>query len=127
MTPAAYLRKLLENGYPSADWDKDVVCTPIANKFTSNRPFRPEGERPAPRYQGLHDVLRDACPDAWGQALLRREHNLPEGTDMARYLILAGNADRWGALAVGTRPAPSVALSSPKLSQLPALVEELAA
>ena len=93
-----------------------------------NLPFRPDDERPAPRYNGLHDVLRDACPDAWGQALLRREHNLPGGTPPARYLILASNADRWGALAVGTRPAPSVAqLSSPRLRQLPLLVRELAA
>lgn len=93
-----------------------------------NLPFRPEDDRPAPRYNGLHDVLRDACPDAWGQALLRREHNLPEGTPPARYLILASNADRWGALTVGTRPDPSVAhLSHPKLLQLPLLVQELAA
>lgn len=93
-----------------------------------NLPFRPEDDRPAPRYNGLHDVLRDACPDSWGQALLRREHNLPEGTLLARYLILASNADRWGALAVGTRPAPSVAqLSNPRLLQLPLLVRELAA
>ena len=93
-----------------------------------NLPFRPGDERPAPRYNGLHDVLRDACPDAWGQALLRREHNLPQGTHLSRYLILANNADRWGALAVGTRPAPSVAeLSNPRLFQLPLLVRELAA
>ncbi len=93
-----------------------------------NLPFRPEYDRPASRYNGLHDVLRDACPDAWGQALLRREHNLPEGTPPARYLILAGNADRWGALAVGTRPVPSVAqLSNPRLLQLPLLVRELTA
>jgi hypothetical protein len=93
-----------------------------------NLPFRPEEDRPASRYNGLHDVLRDACPDAWGQALLRREHNLPEGADMARYLLLAGNTDRWGALAIGTRPAPPVAqLSTPKLLQLPLLVRELAA
>jgi serine/threonine-protein kinase HipA len=93
-----------------------------------NLPFRPVDDRPAPRYNGLHDVLRDACPDAWGQALLRREHNLPEGTPLARYLILAGNTDRWGALAVGTRPVPSVAqLSNPRLRQLPLLVRELAA
>lgn len=93
-----------------------------------NLPFRPGDERLAPRYNGLHDVLRDACPDAWGQALLRREHNLPERTHLSRYLILANNADRWGALAVGTRPAPSVAeLSNPRLFQLPLLVRELAA
>jgi serine/threonine-protein kinase HipA len=93
-----------------------------------NLPFRPEDERLAPRYNGLHDILRDVCPDSWGQALLRREHNLPEGTRLARYLILASNADRWGALAVGTRRAPSVAeLSSPSLPQLHMLVRELAA
>lgn len=93
-----------------------------------NLPFRSGNEQPAPRYDGLHDVLRDACPDAWGQALLRREHNLPEGTNLARFLILAGNADRWGALAIGTRPAPSVAqLATPKLTQLSKLVRELAA
>lgn len=93
-----------------------------------NLPFLPEIERPAPRYNGLHDVLRDACPDSWGQALLRREHKLPEGTPLARYLILANNTDRWGALAVGTRPVPSPAqLSTPKLFQLPLLVRELAA
>jgi len=93
-----------------------------------NLPFRPEGDWSAPRYNGLHDVLRDACPDAWGQALLRREHHLPEGTRLAHYLTLSNNADRWGALAVGKRPTPSVAqLSSPKLLQLPLLVRELSA
>jgi serine/threonine-protein kinase HipA len=71
-----------------------------------NLPFRPDGERAAPRYHGLHDVLRDARPDAWVQALLRREHNLPEGSHITRYLLRAGNADRWSALAVGTRPMP---------------------
>ena len=93
-----------------------------------NLPFRPEIDRSAPRYNGLHDVLRDACPDAWGQALLRREHNLPEGAPASRYLILASNADRWGALAVGTRPAPSVAqLASPRLPGLSLVVQELVA
>ncbi|GGY26311.1 type II toxin-antitoxin system HipA family toxin [Pseudoduganella albidiflava] len=91
-----------------------------------NLPFRPDTEWTAERYQGLHDVLRDACPDAWGQALLRRVHNLPEGAPLQRYLVLAGNTDRWGALAVGTGKKPSVAeLASPKLPQLSLLVEEL--
>jgi serine/threonine-protein kinase HipA len=93
-----------------------------------NLPFRPAHECAAPRYQGLHDVLRDACPDAWGQALLRREHNLPDGTPLARFLMLANNTDRWGALAVGTRPTPSVVeLAHPKLFKLTLLVQELAA
>lgn len=91
-----------------------------------NLPFGIDTEWTAARYQGMHDVLRDACPDAWGQALLRREHNLPEGTPLLRYLVLASNADRWGALAVGSGKKPSVAeLASPKLPQLPLLVEEL--
>ncbi len=93
-----------------------------------NLPFRPEAEWSAPRYGGLHDVLRDACPDAWGQALLRRQHNLPAGTPLFRFLLLAGNADRWGALAVGTGRKPSIAvLASPKLPQLESMVRELAA
>ena len=29
-----------------------------------NLPFRPEDERPATRYNGLHDIQRDACPDS---------------------------------------------------------------
>ena len=93
-----------------------------------NLPFRALLEVPAPRYQGLHDVLRDACPDAWGQALLRREYGLPEDTPAARYLMLAGNGERWGALAVGTGRKPSnVALATPALPLLGALVQELAA
>jgi len=93
-----------------------------------NLPFQPDVEAAAPRYNGLHDFLRDACPDGWGQALLRREHNLPQHTPLVRYLVLASNADRWGAIAVGTRPKPSVAaLATPKLPQLYKVIEELAA
>jgi serine/threonine-protein kinase HipA len=93
-----------------------------------NLKFRPDVAQAAPRYGGLHDVLRDACPDAWGQALLRREHGLPDGTPALRYLTLSSNAERWGALAVGSGRRPSVAaLASPRLPQLAVLVEELAA
>lgn len=93
-----------------------------------NLPFAPETDKEATRYGGLHDVLRDACPDAWGQALLQREHNLPSSTPMSRYLLLASNADRWGALAVGTARKPSIAeLQRPRLPQLSLLVEELGA
>lgn len=91
-----------------------------------NLPFQPDVEVSAPRYAGLHDVLRDACPDGWGQALLRREHDLPQHTTPARYLALASNADRWGAIAVGPRPKPSVAaLGAPRLPQLKQVIEEL--
>ena len=93
-----------------------------------NLPFAPETDKEATRYGGLHDVLRDVCPDAWGQALLQREHNLPSSTPMSRYLLLASNADRWGALAIGTARKPSIAeLQRPRLPQLSLLVEELGA
>jgi serine/threonine-protein kinase HipA len=93
-----------------------------------NLPFIPGQFRAAPRYGGLHDVLRDACPDAWGQALLRRAHGLPMHCSALRYLMLAGNGERWGALAVGASRTPSVAhLRSPRLPQLADLVEELLA
>jgi serine/threonine-protein kinase HipA len=93
-----------------------------------NLPFDENMEWAAPRYGGLHDVLRDACPDAWGQALLRREYRLPEGTAMLRYLALSNNAHRWGALAVGSGKHPSIAaIATPKLPELAALVEELQA
>jgi serine/threonine-protein kinase HipA len=85
-------------------------------------------EQPAPRYSGLHDVLRDASPDAWGQLLLRLKHDLPENTLPIEYLRLAGNGDRWGALAVGPRAKPDTAqLASPKLQKLDDLVQELLA
>jgi serine/threonine-protein kinase HipA len=93
-----------------------------------NLAFLPGMDVPAPRYQGLHDVLRDACPDAWGQALLRREHNLPEEAPPLQYLLKAGNIDRWGALAVGSGAKPPDAkVNTPGLPQLSEVVEELAA
>lgn len=93
-----------------------------------NLPFLPHADVPAPRYSGLHDVLRDACPDAWGQAVLRREHNLPEHAAPLQYLLKASNVDRWGALAVGpgVKP-PAATMNTPGLPQLADIVEELAA
>jgi serine/threonine-protein kinase HipA len=93
-----------------------------------NLPMIPRHEYIAPRYRGLHDVLRDANPDAWGKLLLQKEHQLPSDAHESRYLLLANNADRWGALAVGTSKSPSVAnLKSPRLPQLEALSQELLA
>lgn len=93
-----------------------------------NLPFIPERVFDAARYDGLHDVLRDACPDAWGQAVLRKEAGLPEDASALRYLVASGNADRWGALAVGSSTKPSVAeLNAPSLPRLPDLIEELQA
>jgi serine/threonine-protein kinase HipA len=93
-----------------------------------NLAFLPDTDVTAPRYQGLHDVLRDAAADAWGQALLRREHNLPENAPPLQYLIKASNVDRWGALAVGSglKP-PDAKINNPGLPQLDEVVEELAA
>lgn len=91
-------------------------------------PFIPDGRWRADRYAGLHDVLRDACPDAWGQAVLRREHGLPQGMPPAHYLRLATNDERWGALAVGLSKAPSVSEPSrPRRIDLEALSRELRA
>jgi len=81
---------------------------------------------PARRYGGLHDVLRDAAPDAWGRALIQREHGFSDLAPHVDYLLRASNADRWGALAVGTSRKPAVArLASPGIDDLNALVEEL--
>jgi len=80
----------------------------------------------APRYEGLHDVLRDAAPDAWGRALLQRERGLSDFAPHVEYLLRASNADRWGALAIGTKRKPGVAqLSLPRINDLGALAEEL--
>jgi serine/threonine-protein kinase HipA len=93
-----------------------------------NLPFIRDLERIAPRYNGLHDVLRDACPDTWGKMLIQREHGIPADSHDARYLALSRNADRWGALAVGTHRHPSIAeLGKPRLPQLEALAQELVA
>jgi serine/threonine-protein kinase HipA len=93
-----------------------------------NLPFLPDHAFTAPRYGGLHDVLRDAGPDSWGQALLRREHNLPDATPSVRFLTLSNNAHRWGALAIGVSKNPSVAaFATPKLPHLEKLIAELRA
>lgn len=91
-----------------------------------NLPFIPALPYAAQRYNGLHDVLRDASPDAWGQMLIRRRRGLGEHATPLDFLVHAGNGDRWGALAVGSTPRPSVAgLAVPRLPMLPELVEEL--
>lgn len=93
-----------------------------------NLPLLPDIRQPAPRYQGLHDALRDASPDAWGQLLLQRIHGLGDNVHPFDYLRLAGNGDRWGALALGTgRTPPAVHLKSPSLPQLALLARELQA
>lgn len=93
-----------------------------------NLPFLPGQDFAATRYRGLHDVLRDACPDAWGQALLRREYNLPGNAPPLQYLLRASNLDRWGALAVGASVKfPGTKLDSPTLPKLDQVVEELVA
>ncbi len=60
--------------------------------------------------------------------MLQREHALPVGTPPVRYLVLAGNDERWGALAVGASKTPSVpALGTPRIARLDALSRELRA
>lgn len=92
------------------------------------RPGIPGGVYTASRYQGLHDVLRDACPDSWGQAVLSKMHGVPGNSSPLVFLKIASNADRWGALAVGSTPKPSVAsLATPRLPKLDAVIRELQA
>lgn len=93
-----------------------------------NLPFRPDHDWQAPRYRGLHDALRDACPDAWGRSLLQRQHGIAPDAPDWKYLEVSSNAERWGALAVGRTPKPSVAhIASPLLPQLDMLAQELVA
>jgi serine/threonine-protein kinase HipA len=93
-----------------------------------NLPFATGTDFMAQRYGGLHDILRDACPDAWGKMLLQREHGLPQDAHASRYLLLAGNAERWGALAIGLSKTPALAnLASPRLPLLEILARELLA
>lgn len=88
----------------------------------------PGVEFPAPRYGGLHDVLRDACPDAWGKSLIAKKDGISLNAPDIDFLLRSGNSDRWGALAVGNSKTPNVNhLSSPKLTQLHDLVIELLA
>lgn len=73
-------------------------------------------------------MLRDASPDAWGRALLRREHHLPENASPLDYLRQASNLERWGALAVGPNAKPpQAAFDSPSLPQLSQVIEDLVA
>ncbi|MES2830515.1 MAG: HipA domain-containing protein [Pseudomonadota bacterium] len=93
-----------------------------------NLPFIQGEFQQRERYGGLHDVLRDAAPDAWGQMLIQREHGLSAGAGALRYLRLSSNSDRWGALAIGSAKAPNIAaLATPKLPQLEAFTNEMLA
>lgn len=88
----------------------------------------PELDFSASRYHGLHDVLRDACPDAWGKSLIAKQSGIPMNSPDIEFLLRSGNGDRWGALAVGASKTPGAShLSSPKLTQLDDLVLELIA
>lgn len=81
---------------------------------------------PAPRYDGMIDVLRDISPDAWGKLLIQRAHQLPNTAHEIDYLINASNADRWGALTVSKTKKPNPAsAASPKLAKIDELLEEL--
>lgn len=110
-----YAPSYLDSGLP---WSIDPVHLPLGTSV----------DWPAHRYDGLHDVLRDACPDAWGQSLLQREHHLHGDVHPSTYLRLARNGDRWGALAMGSSRKPSIDfLRSPALPQIDALAAELLA
>ena len=108
-----YAPSYIDAGLP---WAIDPVNLPLIGGI----------EHLAQRYRGLHDVLRDTCPDAWGRQLLQREYQLPDNAHDSDYLRLSKNGDRWGALTTGTSRKPSIdVLKSPKLQQLDGLVDEL--
>jgi serine/threonine-protein kinase HipA len=93
-----------------------------------NLPLIPHHSFITARYKGLHDVLRDATPDFWGRQIIQREYNLPSNSHDSKYLLLAGNTDRWGALAIGTSKKPNIAqINTPKIDKLEALTQELLA
>ncbi|MES2295987.1 MAG: HipA domain-containing protein [Pseudomonadota bacterium] len=101
-----------------AQWSIDPVNLPLVKDM----------QWIAPRYCGLHDILRDASPDAWGQALIRRESGVGEHAAPFQYLLRSGNADRWGALAIGPGKKPNIAgISAPRIETLDALIKELLA
>lgn len=80
------------------------------------------------RYKGLHDVLRDACPDSWGQKVLVRYRGLPEKSTSLDFLKATDNSDRWGALAVGTsKKANPSEMRTPKISSIEQVIAELRA
>lgn len=111
----SYAPSYIDAGHP---WSIDPINLPIS----APGPFVSE------RYGGLHDALRDACPDSWGRMLIQREHGFTDLSPHHAYLLRAGNTDRWGALAVGTVRKPSVPeLSVPPVSSLDELSLELLA
>lgn len=120
--------RYLEGGFVYAPSYFDLKLPTRWSIDPVNLPLIPGLEFRAPRYEGLHDVLRDAAPDAWGRALIRREHRIRDDAPQIEYLLKASNADRWGALAVGFSKSPAIAhLAHPEMSQLEDLVRELLA
>ncbi|MES2126069.1 MAG: type II toxin-antitoxin system HipA family toxin [Pseudomonadota bacterium] len=101
-----------------AQWSIDPVNLPLVRDM----------QWIAPRYAGLHDILRDASPDAWGQALIRRQTGVGERAAPFQYLLHSGNADRWGALAIGPGKKPNIAgIAAPRIETLDDLIKELLA
>lgn len=81
---------------------------------------------PAPRYGGLTDVVRDACPDGWGRHLLVRAGKLEPGASDFAVAMAAANSDRWGALCLGSGKTPSIAhVQQPRLARLDELLQEI--
>ncbi|OZI26760.1 protein kinase [Bordetella genomosp. 9] len=110
-----YAPSYLEAGLP---WSIDPVNMPLLGGI----------DLLAHRYRGLHDALRDTCPDSWGRLLLQRQYGLPDNSPDIEYLRRARNGDLWGALAIGTSRRPSIdVIQSPRLPQLEELTDELLA
>lgn len=109
-----YAPSYIEAGHP---WIIDPINLPRLDR---------EVIYPAPRYDGMIDVLRDISPDAWGKLLLQRAYQLPHTAHEIDYLMHASNADRWGALTVSKTKSPNPASAAcPKLAKIDELLEEL--
>lgn len=82
----------------------------------------------APRYSGLHDVLRDVCPDSWGRNVLIKYRGLFDKSSSIEFLKATENTDRWGALAVGDKPvANPLQTKSLNIANVEHIVDELQA
>jgi serine/threonine-protein kinase HipA len=73
---------------------------------------------------GLHGVFEDSLPDAWGQALLYRRHNVPRQQRRAAYLLDLLGVEAMGALAYTPKP---VLRDEHQIAELPDLADLLSA
>jgi serine/threonine-protein kinase HipA len=87
-------------------------------------PLNPSPARTENPVTGLHGVFEDSLPDAWGQALLYRRHNVPRQQRRAAYLLDLLGVEAMGALAYTPKP---VLRDEHQIAELPDLADLLSA